>query len=109
MSLLSRKRWVKWSLFGFGAIFGAWPDAAPAIAYWLGWESDRWSLYNVYHHSWTWFDLLPPFGLHVLSDIPFHPYPGFDWWPSLWYLEVTLVILSVAIFVYSFTVRMEST
>lgn len=108
MSLLATDKTTKFEYTAYGVIFGAWPDAVPRLLSSFG--ADRWELYNVYHHSWSWMDLIGniPFILHKLSDIPFHPYPGYNWGTSPWLIALDVVywLIAAAIFWYSFTRRL---
>ena len=97
MSLLAKKKPYKWFWTILGGVFGAMPDVWPWVKYEF-WGGDRWALYNQYHLGWTWWDLMPPFLLHVISDIPFHPYPGFDWWPSMVWLEAIYILIACIVF-----------
>lgn len=95
-----------WILFIWGLIEGSWPDTYP----WFLWKffgASRWDgYYDIYHHKvettlWKYF---PAFRLHVsIVDPPFHEGDG-NWWPRMWktcviYWVVTLLLLSVLIFV----------
>ena len=111
MSLLSRKRGWKWFLFGFGVVLGAIPDALQWFIYQIG-AGSRWGYwYDLFHHHITWWDILPPVFLHYLVDLPFHPYPGYDWGSNwvLVVLDVALLIFAIVLGIYSFTVRTETT
>jgi hypothetical protein len=105
MSLISKKKWLKIVLFVAGLLTGAWPDAIPWLLYQMG-EVDRWALYNVYHHSWTWMDALPPFGLHILIDLPWHSASG-QWSLFGVIAEVPLALFALFLFWYSFWIRTE--
>jgi len=107
MSCFSKDKSVKTDLVIYGAVFGAWPDAVPALVSSFG--ADRWALYNVYHHTWTWMDLIGsiPFVLHKVSDIPFHPVPGWNWWPSLAWLDILYWVIAAGLFFYSYTRRIS--
>ena len=95
-----------WSLFAWGLIEGAWPDAYPYIWYKL-YGGDRWlGWYWRYHHqvettAWRWF---PAFRLHVsIVDPPFHEETG-NWFPKMWrtcvwYWIADLLFLYLMIFI----------
>lgn len=94
---LSRK--TKQNFFwagGVGFFLGILPDVLDWVLAILG-LIPRWSLYTWFHHAMpTWMGILIlPMGLHVWIDKLFHKYPGYNWWPDLWYLEAGAWVISV--------------
>ena len=81
--------WVKNVASAYGFVVGSWPDTGDWLAAQLG-LYPRWTLYNIYHHHAPWYWLIqPPFFMHVkVTDPPFHIRPNWNWWPTMWSVEV---------------------
>jgi heme O synthase-like polyprenyltransferase len=68
-----------------GAVAGAAPDLVDWVA-WALFGTDRWEIYNQMHSGvWVWLSVIPAYGLHLLVDIPFHP-----WVEGTWRMEVAM-------------------
>jgi len=72
-----------------GAILGGLPDTLDWLLAFFG-LTLRWSVYDWFHHLVPWFIqlMLFPMGLHIQLDKIVHRFPGYNWWPEFWYLEV---------------------
>lgn len=93
--LFGRPRpWVRNVLVVFGAVLGMLPDALDAVLALLG-LIERWSLYDVFHHHCPdWLLALPPVWLHLGTDRLIHLFPGYNWWPDFWYLEIGMWLVA---------------
>ena len=83
--------WTIWLAFASGFLFGMWNDVGPWVEYVTGRSSTRFGTsYIIFHSTQLMKDFniklrwVPAFILHTIVDEPFHPEPGFNWWPSMW-------------------------
>jgi hypothetical protein len=88
----------------YGFVFGSGPDTidwAAAAAH----LAPRWELYTRFHHFDPWWMCLhPPWLMHVLLDKFFHrpDHPGWNWWPQMGWLELTMWYIALLLFWYAF-------
>jgi hypothetical protein len=91
--------WAKHIAAGYGFLLGCWPDVGDWLVAFFK-IRPRWELYVYYHHDAAWYWLINiPFFLHVkVTDPPFHIFPGWNWWPVMfsvellwWYFAFTLL------------------
>ena len=84
-------------------VCGTLPDSADWIASRVFGRPEG-SLYTRMHSGdlvWLGF-ICPPILWHLLFDIFFHERPGENWWPRLWWLEVSGFLLSVLVLLWIF-------
>ncbi|MEK7513129.1 MAG: hypothetical protein AAB601_02925 [Patescibacteria group bacterium] len=89
---------VRRTLAALGFILGSAPDTFGWIAATF-FGAPRWELYNQIHngiYSAACY-IVYPCGLHLVADRLFHPFPGYNWWPDLWWLEVSLGLLGISL------------
>ena len=86
-----------------GAIEGMAPDAIDWLSH-VVFKTERWKIYNMMHlGGLRWLGLVFwGFGAHLVNDIVFHKIPGESWWPRLWYLEVLLFTVGLALLGWTF-------
>jgi hypothetical protein len=89
------------ALYGF--LLGIWPDVGDWLAALLK-IYPRWELYTYYHRDADWWWLMNPgFFFHVkITDPPFHVIPGWNWWPTMWSVEILWVLFAVSLLWYTF-------
>jgi hypothetical protein len=104
---LSLPRWLKNTAAIYGAVLGAWPDAGDWLAAFFG-LYPRWELYVYYHRDAAWWWLAqPPFFLHVVvADPVFHLIPGWNWWPTLWSVELLWWYVAFTLLWYAYRVEL---
>jgi hypothetical protein len=107
MSAIGRKlnapKWAKNSLAIYGFVGGILADGLDWLVAVLG-IRPRWELYHFFHHDAPWWILInPPIFLHVkVTDPPFHIFPAWDWWSTMWSLEVLWVLFALSLLRYSY-------
>jgi len=87
-----------WSGFALGAVLGALPDLAGVSG---GSQSGNFATYRLWHDFSHPMSIIPPVGLHLLTDLAFHDPMGGGWKPGMIPLVVGIVIVE-AILVYLF-------
>lgn len=94
LPFVKARPWLKWTAAIFGFLGGIAPDAADWIAATL-FGATRWTLYTRMHSG----DLAevfiyhPAYCLHLAVDSVIHRFPGYNWWPEYWWLEIALWLL----------------
>lgn len=100
--LMGLVRWINpltqkttlWAWGAIGLVLGGLPDTLDWVLaqfHVIG----RWSLYGWFHHDYPlWLAFVFPTSLHILTDTWIHLFPGYNWWPEYWYLEVGMWLLA---------------
>jgi hypothetical protein len=106
---LNAAPWVKHALAIYGFVMGTAPDTFDWIVAALG-IRPRWELYVYFHHDAPWWWLYqPPFFLHVvIVDPPFHIFPGWDWWSTMWSVELLWVFFAGVLLRYAYRDEIDS-
>lgn len=88
------------------AIVGALEGMAPDVIDWLAWflfGYPRWRIYSAMHTRLKWMGLIFwGWGAHVIFDIPFHRYPGENWWGRMWGLELAGLVAGAVLLYWTF-------
>jgi len=77
------------------ASFGFLSGIAPDVTDWIAakvFHGARWQLYTRMHSGdlVKYFRWMPAYYFHLEFDKIIHLYPGYNWWPRYWYLEIGL-------------------
>lgn len=91
---------VKIVALSLGFFGGIAPDAADWIAATF-FGADRWVLYGRMHVGdlVKYFKWFPAYYFHLEFDKIIHIYPGYNWWPRYWYLEIGLWFVGAGLIV----------
>ena len=94
--------WQVW-MANLGLIEGMAPDAIDWVSHKV-FKTERWTIYTAMHTGkLRWLALIfQGMLVHLINDLPFHTVPGESWWPRLWYLEVLLFAVGLALLGWTF-------
>ena len=89
----------------YGAFFGMGPDVIDYIGSVFGWCA-RWEWYSIFHAFKPWWMIVigtVPWLEHLTLDLAFHSGPpGWNWWPTLAWLEISMWLVAGGLFWYAY-------
>jgi len=96
-------KWLKNTLAVYGFVLGTVPDTFDWINATV-FGGVRWQLYTYFHRDADWWWLVqPPVFMHVkVTDPPFHIISGWNWWPTLAWLEISWAMVAIALLWYAY-------